>query len=315
MGGEPSDPKNENTRMKHNARGAAMRMDQSIEGMAADKIANNAPGLFKKKDLIDHIKKLQERVADIQNVVGSVLPAVQGDATNNTVPAPSLLTRNFRPTTNGRKLSDLRIAVVGLDGIGAMCAEMLARSGVGGLLLCDEGQVEERHLRTLFFSAEQKGLPRAEAVKLCVNDFAPQTQVETGVVDRVKEVLEGGDAHGDLDLVLDCLEAGPMRQKVTQACVDTATTRLECGLSQEAGCGWYQFYVGGVATAAGFELPPADAEQVAMLWEVLLPTTFQTIAGLAVQDTLKFLLEAGKVSSAVRYNTLTMKVDSREMSF
>ena len=59
------------------------------------------------------------------------------------------------------------------------------------MLLCDEGQVEERHLRTLFFSAEQKGLPRAEAVKLCVNDFAPQTQVETGVVDRVKEVLEG----------------------------------------------------------------------------------------------------------------------------
>jgi len=291
-------------------------MDQSIEGMAADKIANNAPGLYKKKDLIAHIKKLQERVADIQNVVGSVLPAVRGDSSlegGAVVPPPSLLSRNFRPTTNGRKLSDLRVAVVGLDGIGAMCAEMLARSGLGGLVLCDQGKVEERHLKQLFFTAEQKGLPLAEAVKLCVNDFAPQTQVETGGADRIKEALEGGDANGPIDLVIDCSLAGS--EKLTQQCVAAGITRLECGLSKEAGCAWYQFYVGGVSNEAGFEMPVAEASQVKMLWEVLLPTTCQTIAGLAVQDTLKFLLEAGKVSSVVRYNTLSMKVDSREMNF
>ena len=253
MGADPSNPSSERTRREHEARAVVMKLGQSGESMAAEKIANKAPGLYKKKDLIAHIKKLQERVADIQNVVGSVLPAVQGDA-GSAVPPPSNLTRNFRATTNGRKLSDLRVGIVGLDGIGAMCAEMLARSGIGGLLVMDDGSVEERHLSSLYFQNEQKGIPRADAVKLCVNDFAPQTQVETVDEDRLKEVLEGKDASGKLDMVIDCSQAASQKKSIAEMCRNAGTTRLECGLSEEAGCAWYMFYVDGVSGDSAFEV-------------------------------------------------------------
>jgi len=204
---------------------------------------------------------------------------------------------------------------------------MLARSGVGSLLILDHGKVEEVHVNSLYYQNEQIGLPRSDAAKLCVNDFSPQAKVEALQIDfnneverkRVKDLFEMEEGTsplgGNLDIVLDCLEDSTQSGLLAELCHSAGITRLECGTKKEAACAYYQFHVAGAATEQAFAMDPVEDAAGASLWEVLLPSTYQTIAGLAVQDVLKYLLEAGKVTSAVRYNTATMKVDSREMSF
>lgn len=60
----------------------------------------------------------------------------------------------------GRK----KIAVVGLGGVGGCCAEALARSGVGRLLLIDHDTVAESNLnRQLFATKDTVGRKKAEA--------------------------------------------------------------------------------------------------------------------------------------------------------
>lgn len=113
---------------------------------AMERVKQTAPGLYKKKDLIQHIKKLQDRVADIQNVVEAVVPVVRGDADPpGQMPLPTMATRNLRTTTNGRKLTDLKVAIFGLDGAGAIAAEMFARSGVGSLVIVDADCISKRN--------------------------------------------------------------------------------------------------------------------------------------------------------------------------
>lgn len=299
-----------------------------IEQRAMERVKRTAPGLYKKKDLIEHIKKLQERVADIQNVVEAVVPVVQGEADSTTqMPTPSLATRNFRATTNGRKLSDIKIAVVGLDGAGAMAVEMYARSGVGSMMVADQGNVAKMDVTRTYVKQEQIGLPRSEAIKLCVNDFAPTVSMEAKTLDltadadkaELGEILEGNLKDSMLgsspvDIVIDCT-LGEQREALAELCSRLGKTRVEISLDEASACAWYRFHVEGAATEQAFDLPTAEGDAAQELWDVLLPSTFQTIAGLAVQNTLKYLMEAGKVTSAARYNTMTMQVDSREMSF
>lgn len=315
---------------QHKVVADALNIDAAdIEQRAIERVKRTAPGLYKKKDLIQHIKKLQERVADIQNVVESVVPVVQGQEGSAGQPSlPSMVTRNFRSTTNGRKLTDLKMAIFGLDGIGAVAAEMFARSNVGGILIADMGSVEEEHIKRLYYQQEQMGLPRCDAAKLCINDFAPQVAVEAMNIDltgdddkrKVEQLLEQGTLAssslgiGSVDIVIDCLD-GLQREALAELCAKTGKTRVECGIDRDSACAFYRFHVDGATTEQAFDLPPVDSDAAEMLWNTLLPSTFQTIAGLAVQNALKYLMEAGKVTSAVRYSTMSMRVDSREMSF
>jgi len=313
---------------QHEMMADALSIDATaIEQRAIERIKKTAPGLYKKKDLIQHIKRLQERVADIQNVVEAVVPVVKGDAQNPAQMAlPSAANRNLRMTTNGRKLTDLRVCIFGLDGIGAIAAEMLARSGVGGLVIIDSGEVTKDDLHRLYYQEEQLALPRADAAKLCLNNCAPQVHVHAMQMDltqessaaEAKKLLEGNGlaTHflngGTVDVVIDSLGEA-QREVLRDLCETVGKTRVECGVSEEAACAFYIFHTDGAQTEQPFDLPPSENEAAAMMWKTLLPSTYQTIAGLAVQNILKYLMEAGKVSSAVRYNTVSMRVDSRDM--
>ncbi len=83
-------------------------------------------------------------------------------------------------------LSETTIAIVGLGALGCLTASMLARAGVGSLILIDRDIVELTNLqRQLLYTEEDaaKHLPKALAAKLHLEQFNSDINVTAEVVD------------------------------------------------------------------------------------------------------------------------------------
>lgn len=57
----------------------------------------------------------------------------------------------------------LKVAIVGVGGVGSVAAEMLVRCGIGALLLYDYDRVELANMNRLFFRPDQCGMNKTDA--------------------------------------------------------------------------------------------------------------------------------------------------------
>lgn len=84
-------------------------------------------------------------------------------------------------------LSAARVAIVGIGGVGAYAAEMLARAGVGHIVLVDSDSVGESNInRQLLALHSTVGRPKVEVLSERLKDINPSLEV-TSVVDYVNE--------------------------------------------------------------------------------------------------------------------------------
>lgn len=84
------------------------------------------------------------------------------------------------------KLKKGKVAVAGLGGLGSNIAIMLARIGVGHLLLVDFDIVEPSNLNRQHYNISHLGLPKTMALKKQIEEINPFIEVETKDV-RVTE--------------------------------------------------------------------------------------------------------------------------------
>jgi len=113
-------------------------------------------------------------------------------------------------TAEQLKLAESRVAVVGAGGLGGQAIVLLARLGVGALVVVDCDQLEETNLnRQALCSAETLGEPKARAAAEAVASINPGIQViphpvriDAGVIDGI---LAGSD------VVVDGLDNAPDR--------------------------------------------------------------------------------------------------------
>jgi molybdopterin-synthase adenylyltransferase len=106
-----------------------------------------------------------------------------------------------------KKLAAAKVLVVGCGGLGTNIADMLARAGVGHLVLADRDVVDVTNLQrqVLFDEADVcQGLPKAEAAKRKLAGINSQVAV-TAVVDDVNHTNVEKLATG-CDLILDGLD-------------------------------------------------------------------------------------------------------------
>lgn len=79
-----------------------------------------------------------------------------------------------------RRLADATVMVIGLGGVGSSCAEALARSGIGHLILVDRDVVELSNVnRQAIAFTSTLGKPKTEAMAQMVADINPACTVET----------------------------------------------------------------------------------------------------------------------------------------
>jgi Dinucleotide-utilizing enzymes involved in molybdopterin and thiamine biosynthesis family 2 len=152
-----------------------------------------------------------------------------------------------------RKLLESRAAVVGLGGLGGLLAELLARVGVGRLILVDGDEFSENNLnRQLLCREEDIGRNKAEAAFERVRAVNMALDVDVAAVFLEDE----GDAHSLLmgaDIVLDGLDNNKTRKIVSDYC-------------RKASIPFVHGAIGGMWAQAGVFLPedrtPWEAEDV-----------------------------------------------------
>ncbi len=103
-----------------------------------------------------------------------------------------------------RRIGRARVAVVGLGALGSVAAEMLARAGVGQLVLVDRDFVEETNLQrqVLYTEADaREGTPKAEAARRALAAVDSAIAIEAHVADltpaSIDRLLRGADVVVD----------------------------------------------------------------------------------------------------------------------
>lgn len=95
------------------------------------------------------------------------------------------------------KLKQGRVAIAGLGGLGSNIAIMLARIGVGQLLLVDFDIVEPSNLNRQSYNIGHLGMPKTTALEKQIAEINPFIQVETQNIkvteDNVRELFRGYD--------------------------------------------------------------------------------------------------------------------------
>ena len=76
-------------------------------------------------------------------------------------------------------LAKAHVGIAGLGGLGSNIAMMLARSGVGHLLLIDFDSVEPRNLNRQHYMVSHLGMPKSEAIKDLILQANPFIQLDT----------------------------------------------------------------------------------------------------------------------------------------
>lgn len=213
------------------------------------------------------------------------------------------------------------VAVVGVGGVGSVTADMLTRCGIGKLILFDYDKVELANMNRLFFTPDQAGLSKVEAAAKTLNFINPDVKILTNnynitTVDSFDKFLNaiktGGVEEGTpVDLVLSCVDNFEARMAINTACNELSLNWFESGVSENAVSGHIQFIRPGETACFACAPPLVVAENIDEktlkregVCAASLPTTMGIVAGMLVQNTLKYLLNFGTVSDYLGYNAL-----------
>ena len=119
------------------------------------------------------------------------------------------------------RLAGSAVAVIGLGGVGAYAAEMLARAGVGSMLLLDSDSVAQSNKnRQLLALDSTLGRPKTEVLRERLLDINPALQLT--VIDRyldednIAEILPQG-----IDFLIDAIDTLAPKLALIRHCVES----------------------------------------------------------------------------------------------
>lgn len=126
-------------------------------------------------------------------------------------------------------LSQKKVVVAGIGGVGSWVVEALARSGVGALTLIDLDHIAESNInRQIHALGSTLGQSKVQAMAERVNDINPTCQVTCHDAfvepDNVQSVIDS-----DADLVIDCVDQVHAKIAMILICQQRQQSLLVCG--------------------------------------------------------------------------------------
>lgn len=104
-------------------------------------------------------------------------------------------------------LSASRVAVIGVGGVGSWCAEALARSAVGSILIADPDRIEPSNInRQLIATSSTVGEFKVDVLKKRLLEINPGLKVEA-VAERYSRQSAGKFAFERYDCVVDAIDS------------------------------------------------------------------------------------------------------------
>lgn len=119
------------------------------------------------------------------------------------------------------KLMNKNVLVIGLGGVGAICAEMIVRAGVGKITIVDNDLVDEsninRQIQALHSTAKQ---PKAQVLAARLKDINPNldlTVLEIYIREKITVDLVEKE---NWDYIVDCIDTLSCKVFLIKACMD-----------------------------------------------------------------------------------------------
>ncbi|MFK5956349.1 MAG: ThiF family adenylyltransferase [Planctomycetota bacterium] len=199
-------------------------------------------------------------------------------------------------------LRDQTVGVIGLGALGSVGADLLARAGVGRLLLIDRDIVETSNLQrqTLYTDADaQLGLPKAVAAQQRLAQVNPEIDLEVHAVDLTAENIQGILAQ--TDLILDGTDNFATRYLLNDYAVSHQTPYIYAGVVGTYGM-FGAILPQGPCLRCTWPEPPDAAESPTCRSAGVLGPAVSVIAGWAAAEAIKFMVgKAEEVHQGYRY--------------
>lgn len=119
-----------------------------------------------------------------------------------------------------KKLNSSKIFIVGLGGLGSMVSEILVRSGIKSIFLCDDDTVELTNLhRQIQYREKDLGLRKVEVASRRLKEINNKTVIEQTNQKIDKELIyKFADGY---DLIVDCTDNFLSRYLINEYCYQT----------------------------------------------------------------------------------------------
>ncbi len=123
----------------------------------------------------------------------------------------------FRDNPPGlrERLRGLRAGIAGCGGIGSNTALLLARAGVGELLLVDHDRVEERNLNRQNYFREHLGMPKVEALAGQIRGIGAGTRLKA--VETEIDSGNAADLFSGCDILVEALDLDETKEMLLTA--------------------------------------------------------------------------------------------------
>jgi len=102
------------------------------------------------------------------------------------------------------RLREGKVAVAGLGGLGSNIAVMLARAGVGKLLLVDFDRVEKSNLNRQHYDMSHLGILKTDALREQIKRIDPAIEIETRAVKVTEE--NASEIFREYDIVCEAFD-------------------------------------------------------------------------------------------------------------
>ncbi|XP_051969990.1 ubiquitin-like modifier-activating enzyme 5 isoform X1 [Xyrauchen texanus] len=273
------------------------------------------------RELENELIKSKQKQSDAEHHLRQKIDKMSAEVVDSNPYSRLMALKRMGIVQDYEKIRSYAVAVVGVGGVGSVTAEMLTRCGIGKLLLFDYDKVELANMNRLFFQPHQAGLSKVEAAEHTLRNINPDVAFEThnynittmdNFTHFMDRISHGGlEEEKPVDLVLSCVDNFEARMAINTACNELGQIWMESGVSENAVSGHIQFIIPG-ETACFACAPPlvvaANIDEKTLKKEGVcaasLPTTMGVVAGLLVQNVLKYLLGFGTVSYYLGYNAM-----------
>ncbi|RLI10622.1 hypothetical protein DRO33_05420 [Candidatus Bathyarchaeota archaeon] len=201
--------------------------------------------------------------------------------------------------------------VCGAGGLGVLVAEILARTGIGKIIIVDKDVVGEENFNRLGFSREDIGRPKAEALKrrLLALRNAPNVprrfwlEVEAHQAD-VLEMKGLWKLVSRSDVVFTCFDNLEARLEVNRQAVRLGKPLFDAGTSRDGLRGTIRTVIPGRTPCLRCYYPPGSllnlGETLGFACDASLATTMAIVASLQADQAFKYLLGYGKIAPLIR---------------
>jgi len=119
------------------------------------------------------------------------------------------------------RLMDKNVLVVGLGGVGAICAEMIVRAGVSKITIVDNDKVDasniNRQIQALHSTID---LPKAQVLSKRLLDINPSLQITVKEIYIKEEITSALLNDAKWDYVIDCIDTLSSKVFLIKKCLD-----------------------------------------------------------------------------------------------